>query len=238
MFYWTKVACSVKVWTSPPPRRYGRLSCRDKNWPEAIKREHTDSALPSVSTSESPANTVCDATDTRQWKVVIKKDIFIYIRPQIGGQNLNHGFFFFFFPSSSSSSALLLEAVGNRHAHIRKGRVGDKFSLKVEQLTNWCLLLLFEQTPFSDVRRMTAHGRVKGVNVQTCQRSARLRAHKPNCPRGGGGWRGASFYLGVAVLNSDISLLPKPPVVSVSPEKRNCAAELCRCCVTALVDPY
>lgn len=135
----------------------------------------------------------------------------------------------FFPPSSSSSSTLLLEAMGNLHAHIQKrGEINSPSRWNNSQ-TDACFFSLSRHP--SQMCTEWLHMEVKGVNVQTCQRSARLQAHKPNCPRGVGG-RGASFYRGVAVLSSDISL---PPIFSVSPEKRNSEAELCRCCVTVWI---
>lgn len=71
MSYWTKVASLLETELSPPEYMEGLAVETKLAWGNKKKKKkklHTDSALPSVNMSGSPANKIYDATDIAQMK--------------------------------------------------------------------------------------------------------------------------------------------------------------------------
>lgn len=68
MSYWTKVASLLETELFPPEDMEGLAVETKLAWGNKKKKLHTDSALPSVNMSGSPANKIYDATDIAQMK--------------------------------------------------------------------------------------------------------------------------------------------------------------------------
>lgn len=70
MSYWTKVASLLETELFPPEDMEGLAVETKLAWGniKKSKKLHTDSALPSVNMSGSPANKIYDATDIAQMK--------------------------------------------------------------------------------------------------------------------------------------------------------------------------
>lgn len=70
MSYWTKVASLLETELFPPEDMEGLAVETKLAWgnKKKSKKLHTDSALPSVNMSGSPANKIYDATDIAQMK--------------------------------------------------------------------------------------------------------------------------------------------------------------------------
>lgn len=123
---------------------------------------------------------------------------------------------------------------------LQKKGGGDKFTLKVEQLTNWCLLLFFEQTPFSDVHRMTAHGSKRCECSDLSTLSTTTSPQAKLSAEGGGGvcvcWGGAFFLPRCCSAQLRYPLHP-PPHLQCEPRTEKLRGRI----VSVLrysVDPY